>query len=113
MHTYQVQRNKKVEIKDFDPDDTSLWKDGKKEAKEKTRKLREELIALQRLLYAEQKHKLLIVIQAMDGGGKDGTIRSIFQGVNPQGVRVASFKVPTDVEMAHDYLWRVHKETHT
>ena len=53
----------------------------------------------------------MIVIQAMDGGGKDGTIRSIFQGVNPQGVRVASFKVPTDEELAHDYLWRVHKQT--
>jgi PPK2 family polyphosphate:nucleotide phosphotransferase len=69
------------------------------------------LEALQELLYAEQKHKVLVVLQAMDTGGKDGTIRHVFEGVNPQGVRVASFKVPTQEEMAHDYLWRVHKQT--
>ncbi|HUS94606.1 MAG TPA: polyphosphate kinase 2 family protein [Patescibacteria group bacterium] len=73
------------------------------------RALRDELIELQRRLYAEDKHKLLIVFQAMDAGGKDGTIRQIFRGVNPQGVRVNSFKVPSKLELAHDFLWRVHK----
>jgi PPK2 family polyphosphate:nucleotide phosphotransferase len=73
------------------------------------RNLRDELIELQRRLYAEDKHKLLIVFQAMDAGGKDGTIRRIFRGVNPQGVRVSSFKVPSKLELAHDFLWRVHK----
>ena len=69
------------------------------------------MIELQSLLYAQHKHKVLIVLQAMDSGGKDGTIRSIFKGVNPQGVRVASFKVPTPEEIEHDYLWRIHKQT--
>ena len=73
------------------------------------RDLRDELIELQRRLYAEDKHRLLIVFQAMDAGGKDGTIRRIFRGVNPQGVRVSSFKVPSKLELAHDFLWRVHK----
>jgi PPK2 family polyphosphate:nucleotide phosphotransferase len=73
------------------------------------RNLRDELIELQRRLYAEDKHRLLIVFQAMDAGGKDGTIRRIFRGVNPQGVRVSSFKVPSKLELAHDFLWRVHK----
>ena len=68
-----------------------------------------ELDALQELLYAEHKHKVLIVLQAMDTGGKDGTIRHVFDGVNPQGVRVAKFDVPTQEELDHDYLWRVHK----
>ena len=54
---------------------------------------------------------MLIVLQAMDAGGKDGTIRSIFEGVNPQGVKVANFRTPTEVELAHDYLWRVHQKT--
>ena len=65
---------------------------------------------LQELLYAENKHKVLIVLQAMDTGGKDGTIRHVFEGVNPQGVKVANFKVPPREELDHDYLWRVHKQ---
>ncbi len=71
--------------------------------------LRREFIELQTRLYAEGKQKLLIVFQAMDAGGKDGTIRNVFRGVNPQGVRVHSFKVPSKEELAHDYLWRIHK----
>jgi len=65
---------------------------------------------LQELLYAEHKHKVLIVLQAMDTGGKDGTIRRVFDGVNPQGVRVAGFRVPTPEELDHDFLWRVHTQ---
>jgi PPK2 family polyphosphate:nucleotide phosphotransferase len=71
--------------------------------------LREELVELQTRLYAEGRRKLLVVLQATDTGGKDGTIRHVFRGVNPQGVRVTSFKAPTDRELAHDFLWRVHK----
>ena len=111
MHVYQVQNNKKISLNDHDPNDTKLWESEKKGAKKKMRALRNELIDLQRLLYAEHKHKVLIILQAMDSGGKDGTIRSIFKGVNPQGVRVSSFKVPTPEEIGHDYLWRVHKQT--
>ncbi len=71
--------------------------------------LRRELRDWQPKLYAEGKRKLLIVLQAMDAGGKDGTIRRVFQGVNPQGVRVTSFKVPSKEDLAHDFLWRIHK----
>jgi PPK2 family polyphosphate:nucleotide phosphotransferase len=82
----------------------------KKEGRQRLLELNERLEALQELLYAEHKHKVLVVLQAMDTGGKDGTIRHVFEGVNPQGVRVAGFKVPTREELDHDYLWRVHKQ---
>jgi PPK2 family polyphosphate:nucleotide phosphotransferase len=74
-------------------------------------RLRTELIDWQRRLYAEDERSLLVVLQAMDSGGKDGTIRGVFRGVNPQGVSVTSFKAPTSEELAHDFLWRVHKAT--
>ncbi|MCB0995163.1 MAG: polyphosphate kinase 2 family protein [Acidimicrobiales bacterium] len=77
-------------------------------AKELVRELNGELEELQEKLYAEGEHRLLVVLQATDTGGKDSTIRSVFEGVNPQGVKVASFKHPTEAELAHDYLWRVH-----
>jgi PPK2 family polyphosphate:nucleotide phosphotransferase len=62
------------------------------------------------LLWADGRRSVLVVIQAMDTGGKDGAIRKVFEGVNPQGVRVANFKAPTERELAHDYLWRVHQQ---
>ncbi|MCH7726352.1 MAG: polyphosphate kinase 2 family protein [Planctomycetes bacterium] len=83
--------------------------DDRDAAEEEFETLCDELIEWQRRLYADGKQKLLVVFQAMDAGGKDGTIRKVFRGVNPQGVRVTSFKKPSDKEMAHDYLWRVHK----
>jgi len=81
----------------------------KKEIKEKTQVMLEELDDLQNLMYAEGKHSVLVVIQGMDGSGKDGVIRNVFGNLNPQGVTVQSFKVPTPEEMAHDFLWRVHE----
>ena len=93
------------------PTDGKLFHDNRKIAEKEFKKLRRELIELQTRLYAEGRQKLLIVFQAMDAGGKDGTIRNIFRGVNPQGVRVASFKVPSKEEAAHDFLWRIHKRT--
>ena len=101
----------KINLKDFDPNDTSLFDGGKKEAKAAMVELNQKLSELQELLYAEGKHKMLIILQAMDTGGKDGTIRSVFEGVNPQGVKVASFKTPTALELSHDYLWRIHQHT--
>lgn len=80
-------------------------------AYEATEKLRQELVDLQRRLFAESRQALLVVLQAMDTGGKDGTIRRVFSGVNPQGVRIARFNRPTPEELAHDYLWRVHPNT--
>ena len=111
MDRYRVLPGSKVDLAKHDPNDKSLFLIDKAEGKAHLLKLNEELEALQELLYAEGKHKLLIVLQAMDTGGKDGTIRHVFEGVNPQGVKVASFKVPTEEELAHDYLWRVHKHT--
>ncbi len=78
-------------------------------AEEEFRELRDRFIDMQAQLYAEGKQKLLIVLQAMDAGGKDSTIRKVCQGVNPQGVKVTPFKKPSSEELAHDFLWRIHK----
>jgi PPK2 family polyphosphate:nucleotide phosphotransferase len=82
----------------------------KAETKAVLPELRHRLAALQERLYAESAQSLLVVLQAMDGGGKDGTIKHVFRGVNPAGTRVAAFKVPTEEELAHDFLWRVHQD---
>ena len=110
MKKYLVKQNNKVKLLDWDPDDTSEFDGTKKEGLTVLKKLNMKLDVLQDMLYAEHKHKILIILQAMDTGGKDGTIRSVFEGVNPQGVKVASFKVPTPEELDHDYLWRVHPQ---
>jgi PPK2 family polyphosphate:nucleotide phosphotransferase len=73
--------------------------------------LQEPLLAWQDRLWAEERQSLLVVLQAMDTGGKDGTIKRLFRGMNPQGVRVTAFKAPTAEELAHDFLWRVHRAT--
>lgn len=80
-------------------------------AKKELKKLHEKMALLQEKLYAEGQQSLLIILQAMDAGGKDGTIKKVFHGVNPQGVYVASFKAPTAEELAHDFLWRIHQHT--
>lgn len=77
--------------------------------KEKTEKILEELDELQNLLYAEGKHSILVVIQGMDGSGKDGVIRNVLGNMNPQGVTVKSYKAPTADELSHDFLWRIHQ----
>lgn len=81
----------------------------KKVVKEETEGLLQELGELQNLLYAEGKHALLVVLQGMDASGKDGVIRKVFGRINPQGVQVQSFKVPTEEEAGHDFLWRIHR----
>lgn len=81
----------------------------KEKTKEKTAKLVEELDILQNLLYAESKHAVLMVIQGLDAAGKDGLVRNVLGKLNPQGVLVQSFKVPTTEELSHDFLWRIHK----
>ena len=83
----------------------------KVETKAKFEKLREELDELQNLLFASNTYSLLVVIQGMDASGKDGAIRNVFSSTNPQGVTVTSFKVPTEEEAAHDFLWRIHMNT--
>ena len=99
-----------VRLKNWDPDDTPGSRGGKEAASEGLEALARKLDALQEILYAEHRHKVLVILQGMDTAGKDGTIRRVFEGVNTQGVRVASFKVPTPVELDHDYLWRAHQE---
>jgi PPK2 family polyphosphate:nucleotide phosphotransferase len=81
----------------------------KKQTKEVTAKLLEELDELQNLLYAESKNSLLVILQGMDASGKDGVVNNVFGQLNPQGVVVKSFKVPTEEELKHDFLWRVHQ----
>lgn len=111
MEKYRVKSKGGIKLSEFDANDSSNFQRGKKEGKKALLELNKQMEKLQEVLYAEGKHKILIILQAMDTGGKDGTIRAVFEGVNPQGVKVASFKVPTPVELSHDYLWRIHKQT--
>jgi PPK2 family polyphosphate:nucleotide phosphotransferase len=105
---YRVKPGTKVKLSQWDPNDKHLSGGTKQEGKRTLEELNDRLEVLQEMLYAEHKHRLLVVLQAMDTGGKDGVIRHVFDGVNPQGVKVASFKVPSQQERDHDYLWRVH-----
>jgi PPK2 family polyphosphate:nucleotide phosphotransferase len=81
----------------------------KKEIKVQTEKMLQELDDLQNLLFAERKHSVLVVIQGLDGSGKDGVIRNVLGNMNPQGVTVKSYKAPTAEELSHDFLWRIHQ----
>jgi PPK2 family polyphosphate:nucleotide phosphotransferase len=92
------------------PDD-KLGLADKLTARERLDELTAGLAVLQNRLYAESRRAVLLVLQGLDASGKDGTIRMVFNGVNPQGVQVASFKAPTSVELAHDFLWRIHAVT--
>lgn len=105
---YRLNPGSRVKLHDWDPDETSGYKQDKDDAEKELLRLKERLEKLQDLLYAEHKHKLLIVLQGMDTSGKDSTIRHVFEGVNPQGVSVVRFQEPTPQELDHDYLWRVH-----
>ena len=99
-----------VDLARFDTSDTSSWTGGKRRAEATLLSLRQELDRLQELFYADARHGLLVILQGMDTSGKDGVIRHVFEGVNPQGVRVSSFKQPTPEELSHDFLWRVHRD---
>ncbi len=107
---YRVTRGKKFRLKDFDPGDTGgLGSDHKPEARELLEKGIQWLDEEQDKLYAQDRHSLLLVFQAMDAAGKDSTIRHVMSGVNPQGCQVYSFKQPSGEELQHDYLWRCQK----
>jgi len=108
VNKHRVQKTDKVKLSRTETDGKKIEKD--RDACEALfQSLRSELITLQAQLYAEGQQKLLIILQAMDAAGKDGTVRSVFEGANPQGVVVTSFKRPSEDELAHDFLWRVHK----
>jgi PPK2 family polyphosphate:nucleotide phosphotransferase len=111
MNPYLVRPGRKLDLDEFDPDDTHLVPGGKTEGKVENEAIRKRLAELQELLYAGHEWKLLIVLQGMDTSGKDGTIRHVMSGFNPVGTRVVSFKKPSAEELDHDYLWRVHRQT--
>ncbi len=96
-----------VKLCDFDPEYNGGM--NKEDAKLQTQAYREKLSLLQTKLYADNRYSVLIVLQAMDAAGKDSTIKNIFTGLNPQGIKVTSFKVPSLEEASHDFLWRIHK----
>ena len=105
---FQVTPGKKFHLRDRDPEDSAHITD-KEVALATQQKNTQKLSDLHDLLYAEQKHALLVVLQGMDASGKDGTIKHVMSGVNPAGCTVTSFKVPTAEEASHDFLWRIHK----
>ncbi len=102
--------DERVHLDDYDPDGEEMFP-AKKKAQEQTQANLERMAELQERMYAQRQHALLIVLQAMDAGGKDGTIRHVMDGFNPQGCHVVSFGVPTALELAHDFLWRIHPHT--
>ena len=113
MKAYRIEPGCRLALKRFDPDDTGAYKkneDGKAKAKAAADELIATLDQLQERLYANGSRALLIVLQGMDTSGKDGTIKHVMSGVNPQGCKVVTFKTPSAEELSHDFLWRVHQK---
>ncbi len=106
--SYRIAPGTSVRLADYATDES----DGKDRdaLKDEFKTIRERLVDLQERLFAEDKRSLLLVLQAMDGAGKDSTIRSVLGRLGPQGLRVAAFKKPTEIELSHDFLWRVHQQ---
>lgn len=111
VSSFRIEPGTRVDLTAHDPDSKHDFDGKKKDGEEALPDLTRRLADLQRRLWAESAQSLLIVLQATDTGGKDGTIRHVFRGVNPQGVDVHGFGVPTEEELAHDYLWRIHHHT--
>lgn len=111
VERYWVKPGAKLSLGKIDSNEKTLFQNlGKEEFEPQFNELQLELQQLQKRLYAQNKHRILVVMQAMDTGGKDGCIKHVFSRIDPQGVRVCSFKKPSEVELAHDFLWRVHAE---
>jgi PPK2 family polyphosphate:nucleotide phosphotransferase len=108
---YLVKHGSKVDLGKIDAQEKALFGDGSKlEHEPHFDKLRTELQELQKVLYAQNQQRVLVVLQAMDTGGKDGCIRNVFSRIDPQGIHVCSFKKPSTQELAHDFLWRIHSK---
>lgn len=105
---YQVKPGQKVNLGKWDPAETGIF-DSKGKARKEMEKNLARLSELEYLLYAENKRSVLIVLQAMDAGGKDGTIRHVMGPLNPQSCKVTAFKTPSAEELSHDFLWRIHR----
>ncbi len=111
LERYLVKPGAKVDLAKIDSDERTLFQiGGKDESTKAFDKLQDELQDLQKVLYAQNKHKILLVLQAMDTGGKDGCVKHVFSRIDPQGLHVRSFKKPTEEELARDFLWRVHNK---
>jgi PPK2 family polyphosphate:nucleotide phosphotransferase len=106
---YRVEPGSRLKLADVDPDESEHYQ-RKKDVADALKQQRQRIADLQARLYGEKARSLLIVLQAMDTGGKDGTIKGVFQGVNPQGCQVWSFKAPSNEEADHDFLWRYHQK---
>ena len=106
---WRIEPRAAVDLGEHDPKNLKGAPGDEKKTGAATAKLLKKLEGLQERLWAENKRALLVVLQAMDAGGKDGTVKKVFSGVNPQGCRVAAFKEPSPIELAHDFLWRVHQ----
>ncbi len=106
---YRVALGKKLDLSAFDPADKPFAGDSKDDDKVRMAELALKLDELQTILHSNSKHRVLLVLQGMDTAGKDSTIRAVFQNVDPLGIRVANFKAPTPIELARDFLWRVHR----
>ena len=113
MECWRVDDGDAFDLSAIDPGSTEGAPGDKEESTKAFKALRHELADLQERLYAQRAQSLLVVLQAIDGGGKDSTIKQVFRGVNPQGCRVTSFKAPSEEELAHDFLWRIHRATPT
>jgi PPK2 family polyphosphate:nucleotide phosphotransferase len=108
---YRIAEGTTVKLADVSCDDKSAFDGSKQDGEVALAKVRKDIAKLQERLYAEGTQRLLVVLQAMDTAGKDSTIRDVFRETNPNGVDVAAFGRPSDEELAHDYLWRVHAHT--
>jgi PPK2 family polyphosphate:nucleotide phosphotransferase len=110
LRKLKIKPSSSVDLSAFDSADTSLAPGKKDETNAKSDELGERLVDLQELLFADHTHKLLVVLQGMDTSGKDGTVRHVMRGVSPQACRAVSFKKPTEPEVEHDFLWRIHAQ---
>jgi len=108
-HTFRIDDGKKFRLKDVDPADTGHWK-SKEHAEATLMQGIARTAELQDKLYAQDNWALLLIFQAMDAAGKDGAVKHVMSGVNPQGCQVYSFKAPSDVELQHDFLWRTTRD---
>jgi PPK2 family polyphosphate:nucleotide phosphotransferase len=111
LERYWVKPGAEVDLTKIDGNEKVLFKgSGKEENERQFDELQDELQELQKRLYAQSKHRILVVMQAMDTGGKDGCIKHVFSRIDPQGIHVRSFKKPSEEEMSYDFLWRIHSK---
>ena len=113
LERYLIKPGSKVDFANYDSGEKSLFLGEKEEFEFQFDHLQDQLQQLQKVLYAQNKHRILVVMQAMDTGGKDGCIKHVFSRIDPQGIHVRSFKKPTEEELAHDFLWRIHAKVPT